>query len=483
MTRVFRTCTNQALASVPAEGWAGGSPSPTVLPVSEAHALHRLQPRIGSADRYTVGDGEPPAALRAQMESLIRARGFPSPLLMILVALLLAGASGPATAEVVAWTAADWPAEPSEFQVDPGDGAMALEAYAGGRHRAVAQRIVPASSLRVSSLALKVGQARGGARGAAVNVRFAELREGEEPDAGRPLFEGVVRLPEEIPDGSILGFRFDPVTLRAGQAYAFSMQFEEPAALRAVSFRTGIVRDDPARFTMNEDRKGWKRSNDRAQEMRWYRELPADAYTDVPRRLEDLEIGGMAVSVADGIGVEPAAVEQRATDPDQFKVHGIWHGGGGRQDFAQTFRWPSSEPLEGVRVRIRDYAVPYHGGAAGAPLELAIVELAEDGGFGPPVGRWRGQVPERLRHSVWLGLEPSDGPVPLKADTDYALRLGFPEPGRDRHLSLSAALGDLYPGGRLLREQNGGGFRPLVDDAEADLSFQLLTAADRRERP
>ena len=381
--------------------------------------------------------------------------------------------AAPAAAEVAAWTAEDWPAEPAAFAVEVEDGDMAMEAYAGGRHRVVGQRIVPPADTRVSSVALRVGQARGGANGAAVRVRLAELRENEDPDAGRTLAEGVVRLPEEIEGGSIVGFRFDPVTLRGRRPHAFTMEFVEPAPLRAVSFRTGRLRTDEARFALNQDRAGWKVSNDRAQEARWYEDLPASAYTDVPRRLEDLDPQEMTLRVVEDAAEGPVAAEQPLADPDLFNVHGIWHGGGGRQDFEQGFTWPTEEPLAAVRVRVRDFSPPYHGGASGAPLELAIAERTAEGRLGPPVGRWRGEVPERLLKSTWLDLDL--GSVSLESGGEYVFRLSFPEPGRERHLSLSAVIGDPYGGGRLLRARNGGGFEPLEKGAEVDLSFQLLT--------
>ena len=59
--------------SLPARGRAGGSPSPTVLPVSEARVAYARY-RTGCADRYTVGDGEPPAALRARSVNLLVTR-------------------------------------------------------------------------------------------------------------------------------------------------------------------------------------------------------------------------------------------------------------------------------------------------------------------------------------------------------------------------------------------------------------------------
>ena len=258
------------------------------------------------------------------------------------------------------------------------------------------------------------------------------------------------------------------------------MAFEESAPLRAVSFHTGLFKPELARFALDQDGAGWKVSNDRAQESRWYESLPADAYTAVPRRLEDLPAGELEVAlVEEPRDTGPAAVEQAAADPDLFNVHGIWHGGGGRQDFQQTFEWASDEPLGAVRVRVRDFSPPFHGGVPGATLELAIAEQADGGGTGEPVGRWRGPMPDRLRHSTWLELRPGPGAgrVPLRSGVHLRdAALSFPEPARNRHLSLSAVTGDPYGGGRLLRARNGGGFEPLERGAEADLSFQLLTS-------
>ena len=165
------------------------------------------------------------------------------------------------------------------------------------------------------------------------------------------------------------------------------------------------------------------------------------------------------------------AVTQPDHAPDLFNVHGLWHGGGGEQQYLQTFTWPNDRPLRGVALRIRDYSPHFHGGAAGARLALAVVEVDEEGRPGVPLARFDGDLPDRLRHSAALSLEFD--PLALRPGQQYGLRLWFPEPAMHRHLSLSGAMGDPYPDGRLLSMRNGGPPTPM-EDGEMDLTFTLL---------
>ena len=389
---------------------------------------------------------------------------------MTRLALLIIGLFAlPASADVRVFSA-DSPLGKPLLDVGVGDGKMALEAYAGDRHRQIGQSFTLPGDAEVAAFTMTVGEARDGARGAAVRVTLAEVEPGD-VGGGDVLAEGVGRLPAEMPEGSLVGFEFDgPVRLEAGRRYAVRLKFVESAPGRAVSFRVGPPRGrTPASFILSTDEEPWRVAEGRSVEMRVYDELADDAVTFVPRRTEDLEPRPATIELA--ADLPAASLAQRQYRPDVFDVGGVWHAGGGEQRIAQTFTWPGGPSPDTVLLRVRDFSEPYHGNAAGAPLQVAVVETAGDAPTGEPLGVWRANLPGKLRHSAYLAV--SLDPLPLKAGRTYAVHVTLPESAPRRHLSLSAGVGDPMPGGRLFKSQNGGPFVPVED---ADLTFALASS-------
>ncbi len=378
-----------------------------------------------------------------------------------------------------AWTTADWPADGVAVALDTEEGTLAVEAYAGGRHRAVAQHVTVERPTEVGAIAFRVARARSGVAEAQLAVTLREVPADLAPeravDAGRVVLEATTRLPAQVDDNSVLGFTFEPLTLQPGRAYLWQMRFVEAAPLRSLGLSAGRFRGSGGQAVLSENHEPWKQATGRSYMLRLYTDLDPAAITPVPPRLDDLPARPMSIQVEPRTSttaeVKGVAVSQPAYAPDLFNVHGIWHGGGGEQQVLQTFTWPGERPLRGVELRVRDYSPPFHGGAAGAPLCLAVMELGDDGRPGDPVAKYRGDLPERLRHSATLTLE-LDGLV-LRSGQRYGLQLWFPEPAMQRHLSLSGALGDPYPAGRLLSMRNGGPPTPM-EDGEMDLTFSLL---------
>ena len=402
--------------------------------------------------------------------------------LIVVVAALAATVGSASSQELTAWTAADWPAGEVALSLETEEGTLAVEAYAGGRHRAVAQHFSVSRQTQLHAIAFHVPRARSGVAEAQLAVSLREVPSDTPAeraiDAGRVLREGNTRLPSQVSDNSVLGFFFEPVTLQPGRAYLWQMQFVEAAPLRSLGLSAGRFRGSGGQALLSENQEPWKQATGRSYELRLYASFDAAAVTPVPPRLEDLPERPMSLRIEPwehSVGeAESMAVTQPQHAPDLFNVHGIWHGGGGEQQFLQTFTWSDDRPLRGVRLRVRDYSPHYHGGAAGAPLCLAVMEMNEQGQPGRPLMKWRGNLPERLRHGAALDLAIE--PLTLEPGRHYGLRLWFPEPALHRHLSLSAALGDPYPDGQLLSLRNGGQPTPM-EAGDMDLTFTLLTGS------
>ena len=392
-----------------------------------------------------------------------------------LVSLAAALLAASASADVRVFSAEAVPDAEVLLDVRVGEGRMALEAYAGDRHRAIGQRFAAPSDAEVAAFTMTVGEARNGARGAAVRVTLAEV-DADDVGGGAVLAEGVGRLPDAMPEGAVVGFKFDePARLRAGRSYAVRLKFLESAPGRAVAFRVGRPEGQPpASFILSTDEEPWRVADGRSVEMRLYADLADDAVTFVPRRIEDVEPEPATVELADDLPA--ASLVQPQHRPDVYDVHGIWHTGGGEQRMAQTFTWPGGERPDTILLRVRDFSEPYHGSAAGAPLQIAVVETTGDTPTGEPLDVWRATLPERLRHSTYLRIDVNT--LPLEAGRTYAVHVVLPESAPRRHLSLSAGTGDPLPGGRLFKSQNGGQFVP-VDDA--DLTFALVSS--KKENP
>ena len=404
---------------------------------------------------------------------------LPTVLPLVLVAASLAAVGDVSAQELTIWTAADWPDGDVALALDTEEGTLAVEAYAGGRHRAVAQHLTVQRPTEARAIAFHVPRARSGVGEAQLAVTLRELSADLPPeqavDAGRVLLEATTRLPAQVEDDSVLGFSFDPVTLQPGRAYLWQMRFVDAAPLRSLGLSAGRFRGSGGQAILSEDQEPWKAATGRSYVLRLYSDLDPTAITPVPPRLDDLPARTMTVQIgpwdltADEAG--GVAVTQPRHSPDLFDVHGIWHGGGGEQQYLQTFAWPNDRSLRGVRLRVRDYSPHFHGGAAGAPLALAVVEVDDEGRPGVPLAKWRGDLPERLRHSAALSVELD--PLVLQSGHRYALQLWFPEPAMHRHLSLSGTLGDPYPDGRLLSMRNGWPPTPM-EDGQMDLTFTLF---------
>ena len=396
------------------------------------------------------------------------------------LALAVFALAGEASAQrLTTWTAADWPAGEVAVALDTEEGTLAVEAYAGGRHRAVAQHVTVERPTKVGAIAFRVARARSGVGEAQLAVTLREVPADLTPqravNAGRVVLEATTRLPAQVDDDSVLGFTFEPLTLQPGRAYLWQMQFVEAAPLRSLGLSAGRFRGSGGQAILSENQEPWKQATGRSYMLRLYTDLDPAAITPVPPRLEDLPARPMSIQVEPrtptAAEVGGVAVTQPGHATDLFNVHGIWHGGGGEQQYLQTFTWPGDRPLRGVELRVRDYSPPFHGGAAGASLCLAVVELDDDGRPGDPVAKYRGDLPERLRHSVALTLEFDA--LALRSGQSYGLQLWFPDPAMHRHLSLGGSLGDPYPGGRLLSMRNGGPPTPM-EDGEMDLTFTLF---------
>ena len=394
--------------------------------------------------------------------------------LVLLLTVGLLAPSASASADVRVFSAATPPAGDALLEVRVGEGKMALEAYAGDRHREIGQTFAAPSDAELSALTMTVGEARNGARGAAVRVTLAEVK-AEDVGGGDVLAEGVGRLPAEMTDGLVVGFKFDePARLRAGRTYAVRLKFLESAPGRAVAFRVGRPEArTPTSFIFSTDEQPWRVADGRSVEMRLYAELADGAVSFVPRRIEDVEPRPATVElVAD---LPAGSLAQPKYRPDVFDVGGIWHTGGGEQRLAQTFTWPGGPSPDAILLRVRDFSEPYHGNAAGAPLQVAVVETTgdapNDAPTGDPLGVWRADLPDKLRHSAYL--EVAVGTLPLEAGRTYAVHVALPESAPRRHLSLSAGIGDPLAGGRLFKSQNGGTFVPVED---ADLTFALVSS-------
>jgi hypothetical protein len=324
---------------------------------------------------------------------------------LVLLTIVLFASS--ASADLRVFFAPTLPAGEAWLDVQVGDGRMALEAYAGDRHREIGQAFTASSDQELQALTMTVG-------------------------GGRVLFEGVARLSDEMLDGSIVGFVFDEsVRLERGGRYAIRLKFLESAPGRAVSFRVGSPRGRvPASFILSTDEEPWRVAVGRSVEMRLYAELDEAALTFVPRRVEDVEPKPASNDlVAD---LPTASLAQRQYRPDVYNVHGIWHTGGGEQRMAQTFTWPGGDRPDTILLRLRDFSVPYHGNAAGAPLQVAVVETTGDTPLGEPLGVWQATLPDRLRHSTYLRI--GVGELPLEPGRTYAFHLILPESAPRRHL-------------------------------------------------
>ena len=163
------------------------------------------------------------------------------------IAVVLLIATGQVWADdLTTWTAADWPAGDVAVALETEEGSLSVEMYAGGRHRAVAQHLTVPRPTEVTSIAFLVPRARSGVGEAQLAVSLREVPGGLAPqdavEAGRVLREAVTRLPSQVADGSVIGFTFEPVTLRPGRAYVWRMQFVEPAPLRSLGLSAGRFR-------------------------------------------------------------------------------------------------------------------------------------------------------------------------------------------------------------------------------------------------
>ena len=374
----------------------------------------------------------------------------------------------PASADVRVFSAQTPPADAAWLDVRVGEGNMALEAYAGDRHRQIGQSFTAPADADLVAFTMTVGEARNGARGAAVRVTLAEI-EPDDVGGGAVLGEGVGRLPDEMPEGSLVGFKFnEPFELLAGRSYAVRLKFLESAPGRAVSFRVGPPQGrTSASFILSTDEEPWRVADGRSVEMRLYGGLDDEAIAFVPRRIEDVEPRPATIELVTDLPA--ASLVQPRYRPDVYDVHGIWHTGGGEQRMAQTFTWPGGPSPDAILLRVRDFSEPYHGNAAGAPLQVAVVETTGDAPTGEPLGVWRADLPDKLRHSAYLSV--AIDPLPLEAGRTYAVHVALPESAPRRHLSLSAGIGDPLTGGRLFKSQNGGTFVPVED---ADLTFALV---------